>query len=198
MLINPVLLLTPWFSVRWSDDDALQVSLCLYLSVFSVMDLGFFFLIFFFFFAYHFFILIDHIPFCFLMFIICRWNGYCHPIGEIRIISWEWGKDFDARIISHQLNYWFIVIVRMWRSRVLTFGSWWWVDFEIKIKTEEWLKMSEGQRFQLSTIGALSLSVVSSVSIVICNKALISTLGFTFGKWWSFSTEIYNIRLLFV
>ncbi|KAA8543662.1 hypothetical protein F0562_021592 [Nyssa sinensis] len=40
--------------------------------------------------------------------------------------------------------------------------------------------MSESQRFQLGTIGALSLSVVSSVSIVICNKALISTLGFTF------------------
>jgi len=40
--------------------------------------------------------------------------------------------------------------------------------------------MGEGQRFQLGTIGALSLSVVSSVSIVICNKALISTLGFTF------------------
>ncbi|GFY99367.1 nodulin MtN21 /EamA-like transporter family protein [Actinidia rufa] len=40
--------------------------------------------------------------------------------------------------------------------------------------------MSEGQRFQMGTIGALSLSVVSSVSIVICNKALISTLGFTF------------------
>ncbi|KAM7257944.1 hypothetical protein ACFE04_013685 [Oxalis oulophora] len=40
--------------------------------------------------------------------------------------------------------------------------------------------MSDGQRFQLGTIGALSLSVVSSVSIVICNKALISTLGFTF------------------
>ncbi|XP_052184086.1 UDP-xylose transporter 3 [Diospyros lotus] len=40
--------------------------------------------------------------------------------------------------------------------------------------------MSEGQRFQLGTAGALSLSVVSSVSIVICNKALISTLGFTF------------------
>ncbi|GFZ19966.1 nodulin MtN21 /EamA-like transporter family protein [Actinidia rufa] len=38
----------------------------------------------------------------------------------------------------------------------------------------------EGQRFQLGTIGALSLSVVSSVSIVICNKALISTLAFTF------------------
>lgn len=44
------------------------------------------------------------------------------------------------------------------------------------------VKMSEGQRFQLGTIGALSLSVVSSVSIVICNKALISTLGFTFGE----------------
>ncbi|THF94311.1 hypothetical protein TEA_020347 [Camellia sinensis var. sinensis] len=40
--------------------------------------------------------------------------------------------------------------------------------------------MSEGQRFQLGTIGALSLSVVSSVSIVICNKALITTLGFSF------------------
>ncbi|KAG6583313.1 UDP-xylose transporter 3, partial [Cucurbita argyrosperma subsp. sororia] len=42
------------------------------------------------------------------------------------------------------------------------------------------LKMSDSQKFQLGTIGALSLSVVSSVSIVICNKALISTLGFTF------------------
>ncbi|KAI8013960.1 UDP-xylose transporter 3 [Camellia lanceoleosa] len=44
------------------------------------------------------------------------------------------------------------------------------------------VKMSEGKRFQLGTIGALSLSVVSSVSIVICNKALISTLGFTFAS----------------
>jgi hypothetical protein len=42
--------------------------------------------------------------------------------------------------------------------------------------------MGEGERFQLGTVGALSLSVVSSVSIVICNKALISSLGFTFGK----------------
>ncbi|GMI96901.1 UDP-XYLOSE TRANSPORTER3 [Hibiscus trionum] len=40
--------------------------------------------------------------------------------------------------------------------------------------------MSENQRFQLGTIGALTLSVVSSVSIVICNKALITTLAFTF------------------
>lgn len=40
--------------------------------------------------------------------------------------------------------------------------------------------MGESQRFQLGTIGALSLSVVSSVSIVICNKALISSLGFSF------------------
>ncbi|KAA3468752.1 putative membrane protein isoform X1 [Gossypium australe] len=40
--------------------------------------------------------------------------------------------------------------------------------------------MTENHKFQLGTIGALSLSVVSSVSIVICNKALISTLGFTF------------------
>ncbi|PQQ17004.1 putative membrane protein [Prunus yedoensis var. nudiflora] len=41
-------------------------------------------------------------------------------------------------------------------------------------------KMGEGERFQLGTVGALTLSVVSSVSIVICNKALISSLGFTF------------------
>ncbi|RVW56535.1 UDP-xylose transporter 3 [Vitis vinifera] len=41
--------------------------------------------------------------------------------------------------------------------------------------------MGESQRFQLGTVGALSLSVVSSVSIVICNKALISSLGFSFG-----------------
>ncbi|KAL9233870.1 hypothetical protein vseg_008807 [Gypsophila vaccaria] len=33
---------------------------------------------------------------------------------------------------------------------------------------------------KLGTVGALSLSVVSSVSIVICNKALMSTLGFKF------------------
>lgn len=40
--------------------------------------------------------------------------------------------------------------------------------------------MSENRGFQLGTVGALSLSVVSSVSIVICNKALISSLGFHF------------------
>jgi solute carrier family 35 protein E3 len=36
--------------------------------------------------------------------------------------------------------------------------------------------------FQLGVIGSLTLSVASSVAIVICNKALISTLGFPFGK----------------
>lgn len=40
--------------------------------------------------------------------------------------------------------------------------------------------MGEGAGFQLGTVGALSLSVVSSVSIVICNKALMSSLGFIF------------------
>lgn len=50
-------------------------------------------------------------------------------------------------------------------------------------KGERVAKMSENQKFQLGTIGALSLSVVSSVSIVICNKALISTLGFMFGEF---------------
>lgn len=44
-------------------------------------------------------------------------------------------------------------------------------------------KMGEGEKFQLGTVGALSLSVVSSVSIVICNKALMSSLHFIFGKF---------------
>ncbi|AQK44916.1 Nucleotide/sugar transporter family protein [Zea mays] len=34
--------------------------------------------------------------------------------------------------------------------------------------------------FQIGVIGSLALSVASSVSIVLCNKALISTLGFPF------------------
>jgi|UniRef100_A0A0E0AA75 solute carrier family 35 protein E3 len=40
------------------------------------------------------------------------------------------------------------------------------------------MMMSSG--FQLGVIGSLALSVASSVAIVICNKALISTLGFPF------------------
>ncbi|XP_044480082.1 UDP-xylose transporter 1-like [Mangifera indica] len=40
--------------------------------------------------------------------------------------------------------------------------------------------MGEMSRFQLGVIGALFLSVASSVSIVICNKALMSNLGFPF------------------
>ncbi|XP_042408852.1 UDP-xylose transporter 3-like [Zingiber officinale] len=40
--------------------------------------------------------------------------------------------------------------------------------------------MGELGGFQLGTVGALCLSVVSSVSIVICNKALMSSLGFIF------------------
>ena len=40
--------------------------------------------------------------------------------------------------------------------------------------------MTESTGFQLGTIGDWSLSIISFVSIVICNKALISTLGFNF------------------
>lgn len=58
--------------------------------------------------------------------------------------------------------------------------------------------MGEGQRFQLGTVGALSLSVISSVSIVICNKALISTLGFTFGKQSSLHTKFVVLNLLMI
>lgn len=42
--------------------------------------------------------------------------------------------------------------------------------------------------FQLGVIGALFLSVASSVSIVICNKALMSNLGFPFGNYFFPST----------
>lgn len=42
-------------------------------------------------------------------------------------------------------------------------------------------RMSKTKGFRFGTVGALSLSVVSSVSIVICNKALMSTLHFNFG-----------------
>ncbi|KAF4352769.1 hypothetical protein G4B88_010169 [Cannabis sativa] len=51
--------------------------------------------------------------------------------------------------------------------------------------------MGEGERFQLGTVGALTLSVVSSVSIVICNKALISSLGFNFGRNHEVETELF-------
>ncbi|KAJ1425950.1 putative membrane protein [Sesbania bispinosa] len=40
--------------------------------------------------------------------------------------------------------------------------------------------MGEMSSFQLGVVGALFLSVASSVSIVICNKALMSNLGFPF------------------
>ncbi|PHT78683.1 hypothetical protein T459_16735 [Capsicum annuum] len=40
--------------------------------------------------------------------------------------------------------------------------------------------MGEKTSFQLGVVGALFLSVASSVSIVICNKALMSNLGFPF------------------
>ena len=46
----------------------------------------------------------------------------------------------------------------------------------------------------LGTAGALTLSVVSSVSIVICNKALMSTFKFNFGK--RTSSEIHEYVFL--
>ncbi|XAR59743.1 hypothetical protein NMG60_11015696 [Bertholletia excelsa] len=42
------------------------------------------------------------------------------------------------------------------------------------------MKMGEIAGFQVGVVGALFLSVASSVSIVICNKALMSNLGFPF------------------
>jgi solute carrier family 35, member E3 len=42
--------------------------------------------------------------------------------------------------------------------------------------------MSDGAASRMGVAGALGLSVTSSVSIVICNKYLISSLGFFFGE----------------
>ena len=56
--------------------------------------------------------------------------------------------------------------------------------------------MGEGERFQLGTIGALTLSVVSSVSIVICNKALMSSLHFIFGKLKKFPFELLQRKFV--
>ncbi|XP_028782272.1 UDP-xylose transporter 3 isoform X2 [Neltuma alba] len=54
------------------------------------------------------------------------------------------------------------------------------IDGLSKRRRKKKTKMGEGERFQLGTVGALTLSVVSSVSIVICNKALMSSLHFNF------------------
>jgi solute carrier family 35, member E3 len=43
-------------------------------------------------------------------------------------------------------------------------------------------EMSDGAASRMGVAGALGLSVTSSVAIVICNKYLISSLGFFFGK----------------
>jgi len=42
-------------------------------------------------------------------------------------------------------------------------------------------KMGEKWGIHVGVVGALFLSVASSVSIVICNKALMTNLGFPFG-----------------
>ncbi|MCD9640806.1 UDP-xylose transporter 1 [Datura stramonium] len=50
-----------------------------------------------------------------------------------------------------------------------------------RFQTSPFVKeMGEMTSFQLGVVGALFLSVASSVSIVICNKALMSNLGFPF------------------
>lgn len=54
-------------------------------------------------------------------------------------------------------------------------------------------EMEKMMGFQLGVIGALFLSVASSVSIVICNKALMSNLGFSFGMCINFSRIIISL-----
>ena len=58
-------------------------------------------------------------------------------------------------------------------------------------------EMSDGAGSRMGVAGALSLSVTSSVAIVICNKYLISTLGFFFGEHACFRSFGTLCRLLF-
>lgn len=58
--------------------------------------------------------------------------------------------------------------------------------------------MGDSKGFQLGTIGALTLSVVSSVSIVICNKALMSSLHFIFGGFLLLFIVLFQFRVNFV
>lgn len=60
------------------------------------------------------------------------------------------------------------------------------------IERKEKGKMSGAQ---LGVIGSLALSVASSVAIVICNKALISFLGFPFG---TFVNSRHHFRSYFI
>jgi hypothetical protein len=53
-------------------------------------------------------------------------------------------------------------------------------DQSVEEEGEE--EMSDGTASRMGVAGALGLSVTSSVSIVICNKYLISSLGFFFGE----------------
>ncbi|CAB4313057.1 unnamed protein product [Prunus armeniaca] len=62
------------------------------------------------------------------------------------------------------------------RAQTLLSHSEWRFKENISLK----IIMGEMTGFQLGVIGALFLSVASSVSIVICNKALMSNLGFPF------------------
>lgn len=71
------------------------------------------------------------------------------------------------------------------KLRILLFVLFWFWVFQVLFGAKRKTKMGEGERFQLGTVGALTLSVVSSVSIVICNKALMSSLHFIFGNFTS-------------
>ncbi|GAB2285113.1 UDP-xylose transporter 1 [Dionaea muscipula] len=58
--------------------------------------------------------------------------------------------------------------------------------------------MGEAWSFQLGVVGALFLSVASSVSIVICNKALMSNLGFRFATTltsWHLTITFFTLHL---
>jgi hypothetical protein len=53
------------------------------------------------------------------------------------------------------------------------------------------------EKFLLGMVAALTLSVVSSVSIVICNKVLMSALGFIFGTGSNLASPPYGLHSSF-
>lgn len=78
-------------------------------------------------------------------------------------------------LLQKQTNLKDIVLLRCIFIYLWTFGEQHWDVQFIRVAA-----MAEGTTGQSSVIGALSLSVTSSVAIVICNKALIGTLDFPF------------------
>jgi len=102
----------------------------------------------------------------------------------INLMIWSWY--FKSQFFSIFLSKKFFSVHEKW---LVIFVHYVFITYILCMSIEEsWknilvAKMGEMSKTQLGVIGALFLSVASSVSIVICNKALMSNLGFPFGNY---------------